>query len=257
MSLAALYWFYKDLGVSQNHLALFKKHNADIPTYGLYGGDSKEAPRFEAALSRGLDDFYISEVQDTKWKWLHGDLLILKWYQDRGQYLPWDSLAVIQWDMLVFDSLHKQFPALATGEIFLSGVTELNETLENAWDWTSGVERPNYLDFREYVRKEYGYIGPALGCFFIFQIFPRIFFEKYLTVKNKELGMLEYKVPTYANIFGLPFYKKDVGVDYYGNQQLPMNAAPREIEDAYIRDELRKKDGWRIFHPFYKEWKPG
>ncbi|MEI7477891.1 MAG: hypothetical protein WCJ81_05340 [bacterium] len=32
----------------------------------------------------------------------------------------------------------------------------------------------------------------------------------------------------------------------------PMNAKPMEIEDSYIQKELEKKDGWRVFHPYFK-----
>jgi hypothetical protein len=38
-----------------------------------------------------------------------------------------------------------------------------------------------------------------------------IFFEKYAQVKNLELGFLEYKIATYAQIFGIQRFEKDFG----------------------------------------------
>ena len=34
-----------------------------------------------------------------------------------------------------------------------------------------------------------------------------------------------------------------------------MNAIPIEINDSYIDSELKKRDGWRIFHPYFNLWR--
>ncbi len=82
-----------------------------------------------------------------------------------------------------------------------------------------------------------------------------MFFERYLKVGNRSVGMLEYKVPTYAEIFGIPVFRKDLGVKWdEGRKNRPLNAIPREISAPYIRRQLRKRGGWRIFHPYYQKW---
>lgn len=91
---------------------------------------------------------------------------------------------------------------------------------------------------------------------FILEIIPRVFFEKYLAVENKEIGMLEYKWPIYADIFKTGLYKKDMGAQWWEDVDTkPMNAEPTEIKTEYIESELKKKNGWRIFHPYFKIWK--
>jgi len=185
--------------------------------------------------------------------------MILDWYKKRGRNLDWDSIAIIQWDTLVLDSLSKQFPGIKKNQIFLSGVRPLDSEVERHWDWTrtDSDERKNYLAYIEYIKKEYNYSDGLLASLFIFQIFPRIYFEKYLSVSNKGIGMLEYKVPTYAKIFNLPFYNKDLGVRWFSDEAKPLNAIPEEIKDDYIMEQLSKDKGWRIFHPYYKIFRKG
>jgi hypothetical protein len=255
MNLSILFWFYKDVDVCKNRLQLLKKYNPDSKVYGLFGGDQKDVEIFKNELGTLLDDFYVSPFEDPDWKWINGDLMILDWYLNRGNTLDWDSVVLAQWDMLVFDSLKNQFPGLQKDQIFFSGLRTLDENTESRWDWTSTPEdRPNYLRFVTYIENTYGYTDRCLATLFIMQVFPRLFFEKYAEVKDREIGMLEYKIPTYAKIFNIPFYEKDLGVNWFETEPKPMNAIPEEIERTYILDELSKESGWRLFHPYYKVW---
>jgi hypothetical protein len=89
----------------------------------------------------------------------------------------------------------------------------------------------------------------------------RTFFDEYLKLPNKKIGMLEYKDPTICNISGIDVYKYDVGV-YWGVywynkikiRKAPMNANAQPIKKSYIDKELRKQNGWRMFHPYIKIW---
>jgi len=257
MNLSILFWFYKEAEVCINRLQILKQYNSKLKIYGLYGGDVTDAGYYKERLDPYLDDFYVFDsVTNSEWKWQHGDLMLQHWFEKRGYDLPWDSVAVVQWDMLVFDSLENQFAGLKKDQIFLSGLQKLDNETEKNWYWTSPNhdQRQRYTDFLDHIKNEYNYENELLCCLFIFQIFPRLFFEKYSTVKERELGMLEYKIPIYANIFGIPFYKKDMGVRWHEKKIKPLNAIPEEIPEAYIRKELRKKKGWRVFHPYFKIW---
>ncbi len=78
-------------------------------------------------------------------------------------------------------------------------------------------------------------------------------------MKNKKTGLLEYKIPTYAEIFNISLYKRDLGVLWFNKKaqegQTPLNAIGIEIPNKFIESELNKKDGYRIFHPYFKIWK--
>jgi hypothetical protein len=260
MNLAILFWFYKEPDICENRLEQIRKYNPGVRIFGLYGGSHEEASLYEQQLGKYLDDFYLSPSEDSNWKWIHGDLMILDWYEKRGRILPWENIAVVQWDMLVFDSLTNQFKDMKDGEIFLSGMRDLTPEIEERWRWTKrdGVERSNYLAYKDYIKREYGYVGLLKCCLFILEIFPRDFFEKYLMVGNMTVGMLEYKIPTYAKIFDTPVFQKDFGVWWFDTEtersRTPLNAKKMEIEKTYIDEELKKSNGARIFHPYLKKW---
>lgn len=257
MKTSIVFWFYKELDICENRLLLIKKHNPDALIYGLFGGKVSEASLYQERLGKYLDDFYtFKEDKDADWKWIHGDLVLLDWFDKRGRNLPWQTVAVVQWDMLVFDSIESQLDGMKQGETFFSGLRDLSKDIESVWHWTGGAKRNNYLNFLEYVKDRYGYTdNPALCCLYIFVVLPRIFFEKYLEVENKEIGMLEYKDPIYAKIFDIPFFTKDLGVLWHDNEgQKPLNAIPEEIPVDYIQDELQKENGYRLFHPYFKTW---
>ncbi len=256
MKLAILFWFYKEPEICENRLQLLKKHNPNLKIFGLYGGKYQEEVFYREKLGKYLDDFFTTKSKDEKRKWIHGDLSILEWFNKRGMSLEWDSIVVIQWDMLVLDSLLKLFQGLGKDQIYFSGLRRLNEEIESRWSWTSPEynHRKNYLNFKKYIKDQYNYGEQLMCCLYILEVLPKIFLEKFLTVQNREIGMLEYKDPTYAKIFGLKFFKKDFGVLWFQNVPKPLNAHPKEIETKYIQEELAKQNGWRIFHPYYKMW---
>lgn len=258
INLAILFWFYKEPEICKNRLQILRKNNPELKIYGLFGGDKTEEGKFRDVLTEYLDDFYVSPFEDEDWKWINGDLMILDWYARRGKQLRWDSIAIVQWDTLVFDSIRAVFANIKKDQIYLSGLRKLDSYSEKHWDWTSPQDpaRKNYLSFLEYVNENYGYSKkPIPACLFIFVIFPRLFLEKYLNVENKNVGMLEYKIPVYADIFGIETYVKDMGVHWWGNvHKKPLNAEPTPIRKTYIEDELKKPGGWRIFHPYLKLW---
>lgn len=260
MNLALLFWFYKDIDICKNRLELIRKHNPDIKIYGLYGGDHAEAHTFDTGLSSYLDDFYTCPYQDSYWKWRHGDLTILDWYEKRGKNLDWDSVCIIQWDLLVFDNIRTQFSDIKKDELYVTAYGELEERHEEQWDWTASnsKERPDYIAFREYIKETYGYNTKPLRSVFVLAVLPRLFLEKYLEVENKEVGFLEYKIPTYADIFNIPIFKKNLGTKWFDTtkeEDQALNGNAVEIPEERIRKELAKPDGRRLFHPYFKIWK--
>ena len=78
--------------------------------------------------------------------------------------------------------------------------------------------------------------------------------NKYL----KEMGMLEYSVPTHAGILQQTMYQRNLGVWLFDSRayegMTPLNAKGIEVKKSYIESELNKKRGFRIFHPYNKTW---
>ena len=275
MKLAILFWFYKEPEICKNRLEILRQNNPTVPIYGLYGGDLHLINEYKSFLGLYLDDFYaFTENKDAYWKWIQGDLMITHWYQERGKHLSWDTIVIIQWDMLVFGAIDQLFSMLKPDQMLLSGLRPIKE-VENDWSWLTPKipERRNqYLTFLEHVRKMYGYNQDPLGCLFIVVCFPRIFLEQYSKIEKPELGFLEYRIPIYAQIFGISFCENHsfqgwwVDSDpifgeknpirrawnslYLKLAPNPLNPAKREISIIPIYRHLRTEEGARIFHPY-------
>lgn len=262
--LAIIYWFYKEPDITKNHLELIHKNNPNCKIYGIFGGELSDSEAYEKLLGPLLDDFWAypgTFGTDAHTKWIHGDLMLLDWYDKRGRNLNWDSVAVIQWDMLLFDDIKHVVPGIKKDQVFFSGYRELDEAVENRWTWTKpdGKHRKDYEAFKKFVSEEYDYNERLKCCLYIFEVLTSNFFEAYLKMENKKLGMLEYKDPTLAHIWGLSIYQHDVGVYWKDTRQSvdssPLNAmSGGAIAESYIKKELEKPDGWRLFHPFEETW---
>lgn len=262
MKLAILFWFYKNARVCRNRLQMLRRHNPDTAIYGLYGGDSTQVDHFKTELAPYLDDFFdFSAQKDAKWKWLYGDLLIAEWYRQRGQFFHWDTIIIVQWDMLIFGKMEKVFSELREGEILLSGLRPVEE-VRMWWKWTSEnnpAEHERYNAFIEHVRKEFDFKQEPLCCQFIVACLPRDFLERYINITTPELGFIEYRLPVYAQIFGTPFCKSEKIKCWWGTdlsmQNVPthervINAVGLQQPIKTIFAHLARPDGARIFHPF-------
>lgn len=275
MKLAILFWFYKEPEVCQNRLEILRQYNPQTPIYGLYGGDLAIADQYESALSPYLDDFYtFSEAKDSHWKWIQGDLMITQWYRDRGKDLPWDTIVIIQWDMLVFGVVEELFGMLQRDQILLSGLRPIKE-VELDWLWTTPnvpEHQQRYAHFLEYMHKTYHYSKEPLACLFIVVCLPKAFLEKYSNVEQPELGFIEYRIPMYAQIFNTSFcndhpyegwwvdvdpifkvknpFMRLINAFSLRLNPNPLNPAKREISLIPIYYHLNHLKGARIFHPY-------
>lgn len=266
LKLAILFWFYKDLDVCENRLQLLKKHNPDSKIYGLFGWPKSQENKFKKKLNKYLDNFYTTPEKNSFKKWIHGDLYLLDRYQKRWRKLEWDSIIIAQRDLLIFQPIKDIFKWIKKDEIFLPHHDLITKKVESDWHWTSSQQfkqtdnnkktkahmRGNYLEFKKYIKKEYWFKSTLPRTIFMTAILPRIFFEKYQTVKEIEIGFLEYKIPTYTKIFKIKRFKKYLWEKIIPVDKCPMNADAIEIKKEYISSQLKRKNWRRVFHPYYK-----
>jgi hypothetical protein len=279
MELAILFWFYKELDICKNHLEILRQNNPNTPIYGLYGGDIASVDQYQAELGEYLDDFYVfpDDEKDSSWKWIQGDLILTHWFRERGKDLKWDSVIIVQWDMLVFGAVEQLFSMLKKDQILLSGIRQIKE-VENDWMWVTPKDperRQKYLEFIEYITNTYDYHQEPMACIFIVVCLPRFFLERYAYVEQSELGFLEYRIPIYAQIFDIPFCENHPFQTYWGKSDLnnlifrtknplkrilnalemklnpiPLSPSRRDISLIPIYRHLNHKEGSRIFHPY-------
>jgi hypothetical protein len=199
-----LFWFYRDVLLCENRLRMLRHRNPGVPIFGLYGGPLDEQQEYRSRLGPLLDDLWVyPDEVDSSWKWRNGDLVLRRWYAERGVSLTWDSVFVAQWDLVVTAPLTKLLPALGPGEMLLSGLRPVRE-VEAWWHWTRGEARTEYDAFIAFVTERYGALEDPKCCQFIASVFPRDFLARYDAADPPELGFLEYKLPVYADVFGIP-----------------------------------------------------
>lgn len=257
MKLSALFWFYKDVDVCRNRLQILRRYNPEVSIFGLFGGDASQADLFKSQLQNYLDDFFVfSDEKSAKWKWFNGDLIIADWYHQRGQFLSWDTIVVVQWDMLVFGRLSDIFAELGEGETLLSSIRTVEE-VSAWWCWVNSSQ-PRYPEFVKRLRTEFNYSGALLCCQFVVVCFPRRFLERYAALRPED-GFIEYRVPTFAQAFGIPFceskrfdcwWSDDPATKNISERDKILTAAPVKIPLSRIFIHLSRRNGSRIFHPF-------
>ena len=260
MNISILFWFYKRLDICKDRLKTLRLYNPNVKIFGLYGGSISNINEVKSIMVPFLDDLYIfNKNKDSIWKWKNGDKLIASWYKDRGSQLDWETIFVVQWDMLVLAPLSQLFNMLKPGQILLSGFRPLEEVKED-WIWTDGSNYDNKLEFDSFIEdlsKKYDYFGPQFACLFIIVCLPRLFLEKYIDKKTPDIGFLEYKIPTMAKVFGIPIcnehpYNPSWSTRPKLNQEKILNAVGVEVPLSVILNEYSKPLGLKIFHPVRK-----
>lgn len=262
MKLAVLFFFYKDIEVCEDRLSLLRKLNPDISIFGLYGGPLDNLAEMPGQLAHHFDDLYVFEApQDLHWKWRHGDQLLSAWHRDRGERLTWDTIVVVQWDMLVLEPIADAFAMLGEGHMLLSGLRPVAE-VERWWIWVRRNKRKNRDEFERfmaYAEETFGFREEALCALFIVVCLPRRFLDRYVSAAVGELGFLEYKIPTLAQAFGVPFCRDHPYTPWWANEPATrwvaqnrrlLNTVDKVLDLNVIRAELERPGGQRIIHPF-------
>lgn len=274
MKLAVLFWCYKEPELCLDRVLLLRRHDARTPIYVLFGGEPDAAPAFEALLAPHVQDFWVCREPPPAgaerypalfrggrtWKYVYGDVLLAAWQRERGHALAWDTLVVVQWDMLVFAPIPELFGFLREGEALFSGLRPLAE-VEEAWIWTSRArpaQRRLYEDFVAHLRERYGYRDEPLACLAIVMALPRTFLERFAAFERLDLGFLEYRLPMVAQAFGVPLRREHPFRPWWGAVEryrllAPLRALPREIWVPTIVWNLLRPGGARVFHPYWRK----
>jgi len=255
VKLAVLFWHYKEVGLCVNRLRHLRRGNASVPVFGLFGGATEEAAVFRHSLEPYLDDFYaFPEDRPNDWKWRHGDLLITRWFRDRGAALEWDSVFVVQWDMAVLKPLPALFPTLAPDEILLSGVRPVSE-VEAWWFWTQGDRAAEFHAFSDLVRKRYP-AQPILASQFVVVCLSRAFLDVYSALPEDEPGFLEYRLPTMADALGIPINREHqfwpAWPDEPGAAPTPLSTGDHTIGLPTLTRQMLSMSAPGIVHPYVR-----
>lgn len=262
--IAALFWFYHAFDACRDRLELLRRLNPGTPVFALYGGPRETAEAARAVLGDLCDDFHAYDgPEDSHWKWIHGDRLLADWHARRGRELAWDSVLVVQWDLLLAAPLSEVLAGLRVGEAVFPGDRPLDE-VAGWWGWAGGGgawQAREMAGFRALLRERFGYDGPLWCCLFLAAVLPRAFLDRYVAEGAPEPGFLEYKLPTLARLWGTPvralrqftpWWRADPLTRDAPAAERVLNATRDAVDPALIAAELAKPDGRRVFHPVFE-----
>ena len=252
---------------------MLRRDNPEAPIFCLFGGPEEEIEAYRRHLEPLVDDFFAFRGGPPEgsqklldrfrggvwWKYVYGDLLLAAWYRDRGHQLEWDTVVVVQWDMLVYGPIERTFSCLEPGQMLLSGLRPVRE-VQAGWGWTGSGDpaaQPMYQEFLDHMRDHYGFDQEPLCCVAIVLALPRDFLERFALIDRPELGFLEYRLPIYAQVFGTPFCTEHPFRPWWGaveeySRNHTLRARPREIWAPTILANLARRDGARVFHPYWE-----
>lgn len=253
---AILFWYYKELDVCLDRAKLLRRLNPDARILGLFGGEPKDFPAFQQALTDVLDDNWAYPGgKNAEWKWRHGDRMICEWFEQRGHTFEWGTLAIMQWDMLALAPINQLFDMLRPNELYLPGLRPLDQ-IESRWWWTRpGTEvHDDYLAFKDWIANHLGYRGDFQACQFVTAALPRAFLQRYAAIERPNLGFLEYTIPVYASAFGfsvrdLPHLPTSWVGEPAQAKRTTLIASKIDIPVATLVAELLTPGGARLFHP--------
>jgi len=265
MKLAVVFWFYERFESCASRLRTFREFNPELQVFGLYGGPLDAVAHAKGVVGPWVDDMYVfPEPKDAQWKWNHGDRMIARWYEERGHALSWDTVFVMQWDMLVLTSLEDLFKGLQPAQIVLPGFRPLDEVRE-WWPWVNGsdpLKQAATDAFGDYLARVFGEQAELFACLFVFACFPRNFLERYAAEGAGVVGWHELKLASLAKAFGVPVYSADSTPVWWAanpatqraaRHERVLNAVGQEVRLSVILSQWAKRDGARLFHPVFRD----
>ena len=249
-----LFRFDRRLRICQNHLKHIQYLNPGVPIHGIYGGTQKDFHYYEKGLNKYFTSIYFVKNKSAEWKWKNFDLILREWYVEQGNLYDFSMAYVIEWDLLLTDSIKTLYGHIKNNELGLTRLIPLSK-VEKMWDWTSKEPYASqWLALLSFVKKHFSYnqvphasLGPGLCV-------PKEFLKKYSEIDVPDLVHDEIRIPLFAQILG--FTLKDTGFckAFFSKEEYVFfncNGSPRWfITPKTVLQERKKADGRKVFHPY-------
>ena len=246
-----MFRFHDHFDVCENRLRMIKKLNPDVKIFGLYGGAAKSLQKAKDLLSGYFDNVYEIKGKTSEWKWRHGDLAIREWFVDFGHQLKFDYVAVLEWDLVMFESLDKTYGHIKSGCVGITGLIETKD-VDIRWKWL--YQEPHKSEWKELtklVQEKYGYDDKLYASQGPGSYLPYKFLKKYAAVTAPATCNDELRLPLYIKALGFDICDTNFFRKWFDDEEPKyFNCWGAEIKLETISNELRKKEGRRVFHPY-------
>jgi hypothetical protein len=244
--------------ICRGRVALLRALNPGVPLCGLFGGEAgyrQAAFRLGGKSVLGLDSFYWSR-QTGRWNWKNGDLALAAWYRDVGCRMHFDVAHLVEWDLVLLDSLERLYGRVPAGAVGLTALIPVSQ-IEHDWEWLQQPDdRQEWERLLAYARAIWGYDQVPHACVGVGPCFPRSFLARYAAIDPPEICHDELRLPLFAQALGFPIV--DTGFRHRWrdrDEDRFFNAGALEIEPSTIMAELAEEDGRRAFHPVRRHLK--
>ena len=249
-----IFRFDRKVRICQNHLKHIRRLNPGVPIHGIYGGKEKDFPLYKKSLQPYFETLYCIRGQVKEWKWKNFDLALRQWYIDAGHAVYFDMAYIIEWDLLLLDSVSVLYSHIPAGHVGLTNLIPLKK-IEHKWDWTAHEpSKSGWAALLQDAKKRFHYtntphasLGPGLCV-------PKIFLEKYSKIQVPDFVHDELRVPLYAQIFGLPLDNTNFTTDWFDETEHRYFNCRGEknwyISTRTVHQEKNKINGRKAFHPF-------
>jgi len=247
-----LFRFHKNLKVCENRLNLLKRLNPNAKIFG-YIEEEKRHSSLIQKLSPLFENMYFIKGKKSKWFWKNGDLALRIWYKNFGNNLNFDVLHIVEWDLLLLDSLNNIYKRIPKNGMGLSGLTLLSN-VEKRWDWM--IEEPSKIQWKKlllFIKNNFNYEGKNFASLGPGTCLPKKFLEKYSNIYVPELCHDELRLPLFGQVLGFKLYDTGFYRKWFNKKEKKFfNCIDLEIKLSIIKNELVKSSGRRVFHPFRK-----
>lgn len=256
MNRIILFRYHKKPLVCRDRLWQLKKFNPGIKIFGLYGGKEVEFPKYKKYLDSFLEHNYCIKNKSNYWKWKNSDLGIRLWYKNIGRKIKFDMLHIVEWDLLLLDSLNEIYKKIPKNCLGLTALNPLKNVMQK-WDWTA--EEPyksEWAKLLKYAKDQFEYNKQPYASLGGGPCLPKFFLEKFSAVHVPDLCNDELRLPLFGQIFGFRLLDTGLYQKWFDPEtEKFFNCHGNEIPLSLIKNELKRKGGRKSFHPFRKRLK--
>ncbi len=243
MKRIVLFRFHKNADVCASRINELKKHNPDVEIYGV----GEQIEDIEKLYDAGIEHIHFITTKSTRWKWLHGDLVMQDWYLKHGHNIDFDYLHLIEWDLHLNDSLKNIYPDASSNTVYLTGTIPISEARKHGWGFVTGSRMSLVNMTKRFAEMQWGSIDEPRGCLFPGTSLPRAYFEKLNEcVKIPEFCNDEIRTALFADAMG--FEIKDTGF-YTGWETEEVNKKFNCKNVAVENETIKSTNSSTAFHP--------
>lgn len=231
---------------------MLRLYNPGLEVHGLYGGADDSFEAIKAQSVHDLDSLFCDGGRSPKWKWMNNDLSVRRWYLEHGCSLEFDSVVVVEWDLIMFASIDDLYGHLPPDSVAVTAPVPLTD-VEARWFWTPQPGwRQQVEELLAHCERRHGWRPVPRACLNVGIHLPRGFLHRFATEDVPELGHDEIRIPIYAAILGYPLVDTGFYGEWFDSEvEQSFNCNRRAIEPSRVAAEVSQERGRRVFHPVF------